>query len=101
MSSALDGNLGELVPLPTGAVVVVIEDAVLRWTRLAGLRLVVPLKMTSLHGLAAQLAGLALPSTQRTASMMLDLPQPLGPTTNGVARQREVGGLGKGFEARV
>src|SRR5471030_2841837 len=41
---------------------------------LTGLRLVEPLKMTSVF---AELS----PITQRTASMMFDLPQPLGPTT--------------------
>ena len=49
--------------------------------RLEALRLVVPLKMTScIDSPRSSLARLS-PNTQRTASMMLDLPQPFGPTT--------------------
>lgn len=49
--------------------------------RLAGLRVVVPLKITSCMDSPRSSDALDSPSTQRTASMMLDLPQPLGPTT--------------------
>ncbi len=49
--------------------------------RLAGLRVVVPLKITSCMDSPRSSLALLSPSTQRTASMMLDLPQPLGPTT--------------------
>ena len=49
--------------------------------REAGLRLVVPLKITSCIDSPRSSLALDSPSTQRTASMMLDLPQPLGPTT--------------------
>jgi hypothetical protein len=49
--------------------------------RLAGLRCVVPLKITSCMLSPRSSLALDSPSTQRTASMMLDLPQPLGPTT--------------------
>src|SRR6185503_9475202 len=49
--------------------------------REAGLRVVVPLKMTSCMDSPRSSLALLSPSTQRTASMMLDLPQPLGPTT--------------------
>jgi len=45
------------------------------------LRAVEPAKITSvMFSLRRRLAALS-PSTQRTASMMLDLPLPLGPTT--------------------
>jgi len=47
----------------------------------AGLRVVVPLKITSCIDSPRSSDALDSPSTQRTASMMLDLPQPLGPTT--------------------
>ena len=49
--------------------------------RPAGLRLPLPLKMTSCMDSPRSSLALLSPSTQRTASMMLDLPQPLGPTT--------------------
>ena len=49
-----------------------------RW---AGLRVVVPLKMTSCMDSPRSSLALDSPSTQRTASMMFDLPQPFGPTT--------------------
>ncbi len=42
---------------------------------------VVPLKITSCMDSPRSSLALDSPSTQRTASMMLDLPQPLGPTT--------------------
>src|SRR4051812_20406788 len=41
----------------------------------------VPLKMTSSILLERKALARCSPSTQRMASMMLDLPQPLGPTT--------------------
>ena len=47
----------------------------------AGLRVLVPLKMTSCMDSPRSSLARDSPSTQRTASMMLDLPQPLGPTT--------------------
>src|SRR5690606_38065823 len=49
--------------------------------RAAGLRSAEPLKMTSCMDSPRSSEALDSPSTQRTASMMLDLPQPLGPTT--------------------
>src|SRR4029077_9584836 len=49
--------------------------------RPAGLRLVDPLKITSCIDSPRNSDALDSPNTQRTASMMLDLPQPLGPTT--------------------
>ena len=49
--------------------------------RLAGLRWPEPLKITSCMLSPRSSLALLSPSTQRTASMMLDLPQPLGPTT--------------------
>src|SRR5450830_1334946 len=49
--------------------------------RLAGLRLMVPLKITSCIDSPRSSEALLSPSTQRTASMILDLPQPFGPTT--------------------
>src|SRR5450830_334816 len=49
--------------------------------RLAGLRVLVPLKMTSCIDSPRNSEALLSPNTQRTASMILDLPQPLGPTT--------------------
>jgi hypothetical protein len=48
--------------------------------RPAGLRWVEPLKMTSCIDSPRSSAARDSPSTQRTASMMLDLPQPFGPT---------------------
>jgi hypothetical protein len=49
--------------------------------RLAGFRDVVPLKMTSCMDSPRNSEALLSPNTQRTASMMLDFPHPLGPTT--------------------
>jgi len=49
--------------------------------RPAGLRWVEPLKMTSCIDSPRSSEAFDSPSTQRTASMMFDLPQPLGPTT--------------------
>src|SRR3569832_259793 len=49
--------------------------------RPAGLRLVDPLKITSCIDSPRSSEALDSPSTQRTASMMLDLPQPFGPPT--------------------
>ena len=49
--------------------------------RLAALRWVVPLKITSCMDSPRNSLARLSPKTQRTASMMLDLPQPLGPTT--------------------
>ena len=45
------------------------------------MRVVVPLKMTSCMDSPRNSLALLSPKTQRTASMMLDFPQPLGPTT--------------------
>src|SRR5207248_5293589 len=47
----------------------------------AGLREFVPLKITSCIDSPRNSLARDSPSTQRTASMMLDLPQPFGPTT--------------------
>lgn len=49
--------------------------------RPAGLRLVEPLKITSCIDSPRSSEAFDSPSTQRTASMMFDLPQPFGPTT--------------------
>src|SRR5690349_20007915 len=49
--------------------------------RLPGLRAVDPLKITSCIDSPRNSEARDSPSTQRTASMMFDLPQPLGPTT--------------------
>src|SRR5476651_1271504 len=54
-------------------------SSMLAW--LTGLRLVEPLKMTSVIDSPRRFFAELSPITQRTASMMLDLPQPLGPTT--------------------
>src|SRR5690349_9348614 len=48
--------------------------------RLTGLRSPAPLKMTSCIDSPRSAEALDSPSTQRTASMTLDLPQPFGPT---------------------
>src|SRR5690349_13762826 len=48
--------------------------------RPAGLRVLLPLKITSSIVSLRSCFMLDSPSTQRTASMMFDLPQPLGPT---------------------
>jgi hypothetical protein len=47
-----------------------------------GLRLVEPLKMTSVMASPRKFLAELSPSTHRTASMTFDLPQPLGPTTH-------------------
>ena len=46
-----------------------------------GLRAAEPLKMTSAIDSPRKCFAEISPMTQRTASMMLDLPQPFGPTT--------------------
>src|SRR3990167_7747162 len=46
-----------------------------------GLRALEPLKMTSAMESPRRRVAEDSPITQRTASMMFDLPQPLGPTT--------------------
>src|SRR3989344_3651312 len=46
-----------------------------------GLRVLEPLKMTSVIDSPRRFFAELSPITQRTASMMFDLPQPLGPTT--------------------
>ena len=46
-----------------------------------GLRLVDPLKITSVEFSPRRFLAELSPITQRTASIMLDFPQPLGPTT--------------------
>ncbi|VXC75496.1 conserved hypothetical protein [Pseudomonas sp. 9Ag] len=46
-----------------------------------GLRVFEPLKMTSVIDSPRRFLAELSPMTQRTASMMLDLPQPFGPTT--------------------
>ncbi|MCY1443984.1 hypothetical protein D9M71_604290 [compost metagenome] len=46
-----------------------------------GLRVLEPLKMTSVIDSPRRFFAELSPITQRTASMMLDFPQPLGPTT--------------------
>ncbi|RMS49372.1 hypothetical protein ALP64_204955 [Pseudomonas syringae pv. actinidiae] len=48
---------------------------------LTGLRLVEPLKMTSVMDSPRRFLAELSPMTQRTASIILDLPHPLGPTT--------------------
>src|SRR5699024_3360494 len=48
--------------------------------RPTGWRLLEPLKMTSSRASPRSCRALDSPVTQRTASMTLDLPQPLGPT---------------------
>src|SRR5471030_1126713 len=54
-------------------------SSMLAW--LTGLRLVEPLKMTSVIDSPRRFLAELSPITQRTASMILDLPHPLGPTT--------------------
>src|SRR3990172_3172070 len=49
--------------------------------RATGLRSEEPLKITSCIESPRRSAALDSPRTQRTASMMFDLPQPFGPTT--------------------
>ncbi|EGG98490.1 hypothetical protein imdm_2300 [gamma proteobacterium IMCC2047] len=46
-----------------------------------GIRAVEPLKMTSVMESPRRVLAELSPITQRTASIILDLPQPLGPTT--------------------
>src|SRR5476649_504886 len=54
-------------------------SSMLAW--LTGLRLVEPLKMTSVIDSPRRFLAELSPMTQRTASMILDLSHPLGPTT--------------------
>ncbi len=54
-------------------------SSMLAWV--TGLRVLEPLKMTSVIDSPRRFFAELSPITQRTASMMLDLPQPLGPTT--------------------
>jgi len=61
--------------------------------RPAGLRLAEPLKMTSCIDSPRSSAALLSPSTQRTASITLDLPQPFGP------RHLDLGGVDERLEA--
>src|SRR3546814_19170253 len=49
--------------------------------RPTGLRVFEPLKITSSASAERRFFMLVSPSTQRTASITLDLPQPFGPTT--------------------
>ncbi len=68
--------------------------------RLAGLRLPEPLKITSCIDSPRSSLAFDSPSTQRTASMMFDLPQPFGPDhADQLAGQLEVGGFGERLEA--
>src|SRR5690606_31810819 len=54
-------------------------SSMLAWV--TGLRVLEPLKMTSVIDSPRRFLAELSPITQRTASMMLDFPQPLGPTT--------------------
>ncbi len=54
-------------------------SSMLAWA--TGLRVLEPLKMTSVIDSPRRFLAELSPITQRTASMMFDLPQPLGPTT--------------------
>src|SRR5262245_23119682 len=54
-------------------------SSILAWA--TGLRVLEPLKMTSVIDSPRRFFAELSPITQRTASMMFDLPQPLGPTT--------------------
>src|SRR5690606_39483071 len=54
-------------------------SSMLAWV--TGLRVLEPLKITSVIDSPRRFFAELSPITQRTASMMLDLPQPLGPTT--------------------
>jgi len=96
---ALDGDLGELVPLPAGAVVVVVEDQLHAGAagRLAARGAV---EDHVLHGLAAQLAGLGL--AQHPAHRVHDVGLAAAVWAHHahqLPRQLEVGGLGKRLEA--
>src|SRR5690606_6084361 len=51
------------------------------WAMDTGLRAAEPEKITSVSESPRRRLAEPSPITQRTASMMLDLPQPLGPTT--------------------
>ena len=97
---ALDGNFSELVPLPTSAVVVVIEGEF--YAGAAG-RFAAggAVEDDVLHRLATQLTGFALPQHPAHGVHDVGLAAAVGPdNANELPRQREVGGLGKGFEAR-
>ena len=66
--------------------------------RAAGLRLPEPLKMTSCMDSPRSSEALASPSTQRTASMMFDLPQPAH-HAHQLAGHGDHGGIDEGLEA--
>ena len=97
---ALDGDLGKLIPLPTGAVVVVVEHQLN--TGAAG-RFAVggAIKNHILHGFAAQLAGFGL--TQHPAHSIHDVgfAAAIGAHhPHQLPRKHEIGWFRKGFEAR-
>ncbi len=77
---ALDRDLGVARPLP-GRASSALSNTSSTLARDTGLRVVEPLKITSCIDSPRSAEARVSPSTQRTASMMLDLPQPLGPTT--------------------
>jgi hypothetical protein len=76
---ALDGDLGEAVPGTAGALGVVERE--LDAGAAGGLPQVRAVEDTSCIDSPRSSLALLSPRTQRTASMMFDLPQPLGPTT--------------------
>ena len=97
---ALDGNLGVLVPLPTGPPILVAEDQ-LDAGAAGRFALARAVEDDVLHALAAQLAGLAF--TEHPAHRVHDvgLAAAIGPDhADALPGQLEGGGVGKGLEAR-
>ena len=78
---ALDGDLGELAPTGRRRGGRRCRTPVRPTSARPACGVVVPLKITSCMDSPRSSLACDSPSTQRTASMMLDLPQPLGPTT--------------------
>ena len=76
---ALHRQLGVLAPLPA-ARPLALSNTSSTLARCDGLALAATVEDDVVHRFAAQRGRLLSPSTQRTASITLDLPQPLGPT---------------------
>ena len=89
---ALERHLGVVRVLAAELAVAVVEDEFDR-RGADGLRVPEPLKMTSAIESPRRCLAEISPMTQRTASMMFDLPQPFGPTTptRFVGKPTEVG----------
>ena len=96
----LDGNLGELAPLATGTVIRVVKNQ-LHAGPAGGLADVGAIENHVLHGLATQLTGAAFAQHPAHGVHDVGLAAAVRPDhAHQLPRQHEVGGLGKGLEAR-